>query len=37
MNEDVKGYELSVTDFRILVNVAFQSEIYTIHLKYWLL
>ena len=37
-SEDVKGYEFSVTDFRILVNVAFQSEIYTIHVKYrWLL
>ena len=34
-SEDVKGYEFSVTDFRILVNVAFQSEIYTIHVKYY--
>ena len=33
MNEDVKGYEFSVTDFRVLVNVVFQSEIYTIHAK----
>lgn len=38
MNEDVEGYEFSVTDFRVLMNVAFQSEIYTIHVKYrWLL
>ena len=34
-SEDVKGCEFSVTDFRILVNVAFQSEIYTIHVKYY--
>ena len=38
MNEDVEGYEFSVTDFRVLMNVAFQSEIYTIHVKCrWLL
>ena len=37
MIEDVKGYEFSVSDFRILLNIAFQSEIYTIHVKYpWL-
>ena len=36
MIEDVKGYEFSEY-FRILLNIAFQSEIYTIHVKYpWL-
>lgn len=38
MNEYVNGYEFSVSDFRILVNIAFPSEIYSIHVKYhWLL